>query len=44
MKTILPLLAVTLATVADGMIGMAFLETAAKSAASKSKWTKFIQA
>jgi len=30
-------------TVEDGVIGMAFLETAVKSAASKSKWTKFVK-
>jgi predicted dehydrogenase len=30
-------------TVDDGVYGMAFLETAVKSAASKSKWTKFPQ-
>jgi len=28
-------------TVNDGLIGMAFIETAVKSAASKAKWTKF---
>ena len=31
-------------TVDDGVYGMAFLETAVKSAASKVKWTKFIKA
>ena len=30
-------------TVDDGVIGMAFLETAVKSAKSKSKWTKFVR-
>jgi len=29
-------------TVDDGVIGMAFLETAVKSAKSKAKWTKFV--
>ena len=31
-------------TVDDGVYGMAFLETAVKSAKSKVKWTKFIKA
>jgi len=31
-------------TVEDGVIGMAFLETAVKSAASNAKWTKLIKA
>ncbi len=30
-------------TVDDGVVGMAFIETAVKSAASKGKWTKFPQ-
>jgi predicted dehydrogenase len=30
-------------TVDDGVIGMAFLETAVKSAASNAKWTKFVK-
>ena len=30
-------------TVDDGVIGMAFLETAVKSAKSKAKWTKFVK-
>lgn len=29
-------------TVEDGVIGMAFIETAVKSAKSKAKWTKFV--
>jgi len=29
-------------TVDAGVIGMAFLETAVKSAKSKAKWTKFV--
>jgi len=32
------------ATVEDGLTGIAFLETALKSAASNAKWTKFIKA
>jgi hypothetical protein len=27
----------------DGVIGMAFLETAVKSAKSNAKWTKFVK-
>jgi hypothetical protein len=29
-------------TVEDGVIGMAFIETAVKSAKSRAKWTKFV--
>ena len=32
------------ATIEDGLTGIAFLETALKSAASNAKWTKFIKA
>jgi len=33
-----------LATIDDGVIGMAFIETAVKSAKSGSKWTRFADA